>query len=282
MIPSEDIPHIYIVSGGTGFAGNYVVKALLVQFQDVEFPMTLCPYVLNKEEVEKVVIKAKNTNGVIAHTMVDKNMRMYLLQLCIEQNIPNFDFMGEMVDFIANKLGIEPLNQPGLYMKLNHNYFDRIEAIEFTMATDDGLSPSKILNADIVLTGISRSGKTPLSIYLAMFGWKVANVPLVKDIPPPEELFKIDSQRVFGLFIKVENVIAQRRLRVAQMGKFDASSYLNQNSVNEEIEYAERIFRKGGFTTIDVTNKPIENTSNEILEYYQKRFDTYERHQKIH
>lgn len=181
--------------------------------------------------------------------------------------------MGGLADFIEDKLGTQSVNAPGLYRRVNSRYYNRIEAIEYTLKHDDGLNPGRLRDAEIILTGVSRSGKTPLSVYMSMFGWKVANVPLVNGIDPPEELFKIDPQRVFGLYIKSPYLIAQRYKRLRQMNNLDNNDYVDKKHVNDELHNALTIFEKGGFTKIDVTNKPIETTANEIIAMVSDRFD---------
>jgi regulator of PEP synthase PpsR (kinase-PPPase family) len=155
----------------------------------------------------------------------------------------------------------------------NIAYFKRVEAIDFTLKVDDGQNPEKIGQADIVLTGVSRTGKTPLSVYLAMFGWKVANVPIVSGIEPPEELFKADPGRVFGLNISPVYLIAQRANRVKSLHMDLDSDYINKRKVADELDYARRIFERGGFTEIQITNKPIESSANEILTILTSRFE---------
>lgn len=272
-----ETPHIYIVSGGKGLAGENVVKSILVQFPDFKVPTTILSDVLSEDDALAAVVKAKNNNGIIVHTMVNKRLRIILTAYCKEFNVTYFDLMGPLSDWLTNSLGAEPIQVPGLFRKINQDYFDRVAAIEYSLSTDDGMNSRKILNADIILTGISRTGKTPLSIYLAMFGWKVANVPIVKDIPPPDELFRVDEKRVFGLTIDSSSLLAQRKRRVAQMGNFDSGSYLDIRSINEELINADNIFHRGRFTVIDVTNKPVESSANEIVHLLQERFDIDER-----
>jgi regulator of PEP synthase PpsR (kinase-PPPase family) len=267
------MPHIYVVSGGKGLAGDAVVKSLLVQFPNHRIPVTIVPDIQTEAEANKTISEAKLNNGVLVHTMVDKKMRLAINRLCKEMAVPSFDLMGDLSDFLCDQLQTEPINQPGLFRKLHQEYFDRIKAIEFTLHTDDGMNPDRLYHSDIILTGISRSGKTPLSVYLAMFGWKVANIPLVNHIPPPDELFKVDPKRVFGLSISMNTLIEQRRRRVAQMGAFDHRSYLDPSEIINELDNATKIFRKGGFTIVDVTNKPIESSANEIVKYINERFD---------
>lgn len=271
------IPHIYIVSGGKGLAGENVVKSLLVQFPDFKVPTSIESDLHSEERALAVVLKAKKNHGIIVHTMVNKSIRTILTSLCEEHNVVNFDLMGHISDYLTEALGAEPVQVPGLFRKMHQDYFDRVAAIEFSLSTDDGMNVRKLSQADIILTGISRTGKTPLSIYLAMFGWKVANVSLVKDIPPPEELFNVDEKRVFGLTIDSTNLLAQRKRRVTQMGNFNSNSYLKIDNINEELEMAEKVFRRGRFTVIDVTNKPVETSANEIVHLLQERFEIDER-----
>ena len=274
------IPNIFIVSGGKGLTGDYVVKTLLAQFPDFKIKTTIISDIHSEDGAYLAVVKAKRENGIVVHTMVDTRMRASINSICRELEVPSFDLMGNLSDFLTCELGVEPISKPGLFRKTNQEYFDRVSAIEYTLSADDGMNPSGIPRADIILAGISRSGKTPLSVYLAMFGWKVANVPIVKGIDPPGELFMADNKRVFGLSINAHSLIAQRKRRVAQMGSFDSDYYLNPRNVTEELEYAQRQFAKGGFTIIDVTNKPVESTANEILSFIQQRFDCDE--QKTH
>ncbi len=271
------MPHIYVVSGGKGLAGDAVVKSLLVQFPNHRIPVTIVPDVLTEIGAKNTIREAKANNGLIVHTMVDKQMRTTINRLCNEMDVPAFDLMGDLSDYLCKQLKTDPINQPGLFRKLHQEYFDRIKAIEFTLNTDDGMNPDRLHHADIILTGISRTGKTPLSVYLAMFGWKVANVPLVTNIPPPDELFKLDHRRVFGLTISMNTLIEQRKRRVASMGAFDHRSYLDPSEIVQELDYATKIFRRGDFTTIDVTNKPIESSANEIVKFINERFDFMER-----
>ena len=273
----ENLPPIYVVSGGKGIAGDTMVQSTLIQFPDHKIPVIVFPDLINDEKLVELITTVLKTGGLITHTMVDTDMRGKLRKQCKENNIKEIDLMGELSDYVSGLLKKEPIRIPGLYRKMNQEYFDRISSIEFTMAHDDGLNYDKIKNADVVLTGVSRAGKTPLSIYMAMFGWKVANVPLVKGIDPPNELFEIDSGRVFGLTIYINNLITQRNVRVQRMGNFSDTTYLNPRDVREELDYAEWIFRKGDFTVIDVTNKPIESTANEIIGFITKRYQILNR-----
>jgi hypothetical protein len=204
--------------------------------------------------------------------MVDPELRNKLNVLCKTHDVRCIDFMGELAAYLEEQLDIEPLQHPGLYRKINQEYFERIEAIEFSLSHDDGMGHEKLHNAEIILTGVSRVGKTPLSIYLAMFGWKVANVPLVKGIQPPDELFEVDPSRVFGLHIGIPQLISHRKKRMESWINHQNKLYIDENSVKEEIRHAMFVFERGGFTVLTVTNKPIESTANEILNLISERF----------
>ncbi|HPE75627.1 MAG TPA: pyruvate, water dikinase regulatory protein [Draconibacterium sp.] len=263
---------IYVVSGGRGIAGNNIVQAVLIQYPDNKIPVIIVSNMDSEDELFDVVMKAKTDGGIIVHTLVNGFLRKKAVELCEEFGVREVDLMGKLAGFLDESLDIKPLMHPGLYREINHQYFDRIESIEFTLSHDDGMSPERLKNAEIVLTGVSRAGKTPLSVYLAMYGWKVANVPLVNGINPPEELFEIDPQRVFGLHISAAQLIAHRKKRLLGWNNHQIDSYIDEREVREEIRKAMFVFDKGGFTVVNVSNKPIESTANEILNIMSQRF----------
>ncbi len=263
---------IFVVSGGKGIAGHTMVHSLLIQYPDNKLPVIVIPEVQTPEKIEEVVLKVKNSNGLLTHTMVNSRLRRELLDSCKKHGVRQIDFMGPLADFIEEEIGLQSVNVPGLYRRINSRYFERIEAIEYTLNHDDGLNTSKLHDAEIILTGVSRSGKTPLSVYMSMFGWKVANVPLIYGIDPPRELFAIDPKRVFGLTININYLISQRHKRLSQMKDTGNQSYVDYSRVRDEINYANLVFERGKFTRINVTNKPIETTANEIIGFVSDRF----------
>lgn len=271
---------IYVVSGGKGIAGHTMVHSLIIQYPDNKLPVHVIPEVQTRERILEVVAKVKNAGGILCHTMVNTKLRDCLKEACRNQDVRQFDFMGELSEFLEKELGLKSINVPGLYRRINAQYFDRIEAIEYTLHHDDGANTSRIDKAEIILTGVSRSGKTPLSVYMSMFGWKVANVPLVKGIDPPEELFKADPKRVFGLSIGASHLISQRAKRMAQLGITNSTDYIDDKKVREELRYARFLFQRGGFSIINVTNKPIETTANEIIGIISERFGYQDRKMK--
>ncbi len=265
-------PPIYIVSGGRGIAGNNLVQSLLIQYPDNDIPVILVSQIDKEDQIFDTIMKAKTDGGLIAHTMVNPDLRKMINRVCAEFGVRVVDLMGTLADYLDENLNVEPLKHPGLYRELNHQYFDRIESIEFTLSHDDGMSPQRLNNAEIILTGVSRAGKTPLSVYLAMYGWKVANVPLVNGIPPPAELFQVDPQRVFGLHIGAGQLITHRKKRLLGWNNHQDETYVDERAVREEIRNAMFTFDRGKFTVLNVSNKPIESTANEILNIMSKRF----------
>ena len=263
---------VYVVSGGRGIAGNNLVQSLLIQYPNNNVPVIIVPHVADEDMVFDTVMKAKSDGGMIAHTMVNTDLRAKMNDLGEELGVKVIDLMGEFADYLDETLDVEPLKHPGLYRELNHQYFDRIESIEFTLSHDDGMSPQRLREAEIILTGVSRAGKTPLSVYLAMYGWKVANVPLVPGVDPPAELFEVDPLRVFGLHIGAGQLIAHRKKRLESWNNHKSESYIDQRAVREEIRKAMFVFDRGNFTLINVSNKPIESTANEVLNLMSQRF----------
>ena len=264
---------IFIISGGKGITGNFLVQTVLAQFPKNRIPVKLISDVITVAAVNDAVATAVAEGGIIVHTMIDKKLRENLNRICKEKNIMTIDMAGDLINYLTQELDEEPLNKPGLYRRLNLEYFDRLESIDFAISNDDGLNIHNIRDADIVLSGVSRTGKTPLSVYMAMHGWKVSNVPLVLGMDPPEELFKVDDKRVFGLTTSMNQLLAHRRKRIQDYEHVSNSDYVNPRSVRMELDFAHAVFKRGGFSVISVTHKPIESVANEILELMFGRFE---------
>ncbi len=257
-------PPVYIVSGGSGASGQQIAETALAQFPALQIPVILRNNIRTLRQVENVVKEAEASGGTVVHTLVDGTLRDALVRLGKKHGVVTIDLMGPLIDRVAGQSGAKPLEQPGLYRKLRKEYFDRIEAIEFAVSHDDGARTRDIPSADIVIIGVSRCGKTPLSMYLAAHGWKAANIPIVKDIPLPAELFRIDRCRVIGLIIEHGRLLEYRRQREERMGRAGDSAYSSPAAVFEELEAAREIYREGGFHVIEVTDKPIEIIAAEI------------------
>jgi len=263
---------IYVFSGGKGLPTHSIVKSILVQFPENKIPIKIMPDIRTMRDLEKGIREVWENGGFVVHSMVEREMRERLISRCREYGIREFDLVGNLFIYLSSILKQEPLNEPGLFRKMNLEYIDRIEAIEYTISSDDGLNPKSIHEADIVLTGISQTGKTPTSMYMAMLGWKVANVPLVQGIEPPEDLFLVDPNRVFGLDISTNRLVTHRKKRLSDFGYDETTSYIDPRTIRNELDYATSVFRRGGFSVIKVTNKPIESVANEIIEILTLRF----------
>ncbi|TKC19944.1 pyruvate, water dikinase regulatory protein [Robertmurraya kyonggiensis] len=264
------MPIIYVVSDSVGETAELVTKAAVSQFNGSNATIKRFPYVEDIEDVDEVISLVKMDKGMIAYTLVKPEIREYMKQTSVKEGIYACDIIGPLIDDIQQASGLKPLFEPGLVRKLDEDYFKKVEAIEFAVKYDDGRDPRGILKADIVLVGVSRTSKTPLSQYLAHKRLKVANVPLVPEVDPPEELFQTSPEKCFGLKISSDKLNSIRRERLLSLGLNDQASYANVSRIQEELEYFETIVTRIGCQTIDVTNKAVEETANIILNQYYK------------
>lgn len=259
------IPPVFIVSGGIGSSGEQVVNRVLAQFPDCDVPVITLGNVRRIEEIAEVVKRARDSGGILVHTLIDAHLRSALTDLARDHDVVAIDLIGPLSSRLANVLGREPLGQPGRYRRLHRADFERVAAIEYTMKHDDGQNPEGWSDADVVLVGVSRTGKTPLSIYLSVLGWKVANVPIALDWHPSEKLFELDSRRVVGLTIDPDQLIMLRNQRFRRLGARAPSSYSDPEEIRQELRHALQIIRKSGFAVIDVTDQPIETSADEVI-----------------
>ncbi len=274
-------PLIYMVSGGSGASGNQILNTALAQFPGCVAQVVNIPYIRSKKDVDDFINKRFTHGHPVIHTLVNSDVRVYLAKRCRELEIHEIDLIGDILNLLGEILHENPVCKPGLYHELNQDYFRRAEAIEFTMSHDDGQKPEELTKAEIVITAISRAGKTPLSVYLSMLGWKVANVPIITGSPIPEELSLVEKSRVFGLLIDPERVVSHRQMRRKSLGAADMTSYTSLSGIFEEMEYARSIFKKRGFRVIDITDKPVETIAEEIIGLLTKRFKK-KAHRKEH
>jgi regulator of PEP synthase PpsR (kinase-PPPase family) len=237
----------------------------LAQFEGVHVPLKIIPRVRRLDQLAGIVEEAVATNATILHTLVDPARRAEMARLAMKHQICAIDMVGPLLDCLTGILGQEPLGKPGLYRELHSTYFKRIEAIEYTLNHDDGMRPEGWPDAEIMLLGPSRVGKTPTSVFLSILGWKVANLPLVADVPPRPELFDLDPQRVVGLTIDASQLIFHRKHRRESLALSRHTSYTNPEKILDEIEQAEALYRRHRFRSINVTGKPIETSAAEIM-----------------
>lgn len=268
IIGMGQIPVIYVVSDSVGETAELVTKAAITQFNGHNVTLKRFPYVEDAVDIDEVISLVKMDQGMIAYTLVKPDIRQYMQESSAREGIYACDIIGPLMDQIQQASGEKPLFEPGLVRKLDDEYFKKVEAIEFAVKYDDGRDPRGILKADIVLIGVSRTSKTPLSQYLAHKRLKVANVPIVPEVDPPEELYKVSPEKCFGLKIGSEKLNNIRRERLISLGLNDQASYANMDRINDELLYFEKVVSKIGCQVIDVTNKAVEETANLILNFY--------------
>jgi [pyruvate, water dikinase]-phosphate phosphotransferase / [pyruvate, water dikinase] kinase len=259
------IKNVYIVSDGTGKTAEFALNAALLQFAGVEIDYKRRPGVNSKEQIDQIIFEAKEKHGFIIHTLVSDKMRDYMLQSARYNDVETIDIMGPLLSRLSNLLEVSPTVKPGLFNHLNEEYFRRVETMNFAFKHDDGLRMEDLKKAEIVLVGVSRTFKTPLSIYLAFKRWLVANVPIVYNMEPQADLFEINPQKVFCLTTTPKRLSELRTVRHERLGSL-TGDYSTYNYVRQELLFAQKIYnRNPDWSVISVTNKSIEEIASEII-----------------
>ena len=257
--------NIYAVSDGTGKTAEGVVRAALTQYDDPDVRIIRYGGVRGEERIRDIVGDAHHNGGFIVHTLVSTRMRHLMFTEGRAANVATIDLMGPMLARLSELLAIQPRSEPGLFQPFDKAYLLRIDAIDYTVRHDDGRNIDDLDRAEIVLVGVSRTSKTPLSIYLAYRGWRVANIPLVLDVPPPDQLFQLPKKRVVGLIVKPERLKELRTARVKNMGTVGLG-YADLDHIKKEVTFAYEVFeRRRDWPLVDVTTKPIEETASEVV-----------------
>lgn len=259
-------PVVFVVSDSVGETADLVTRAAISQFGGAAVEMRRFPMVDDPQSVREVVDLARQQTTLIVYTFIVPEVRAELKALTEQYGIPTVDIMGPMMDGLQLVLGREPKLEPGLLHKLDDDYFRRIEAVEFAVKYDDGKDPRGFLRADIVLLGVSRSSKTPVSMYLAHRRLKVANLPLVPEVSLPKELFMVPPSRIVGLRVGPDKLHEIREERVRTIGLKSDANYSSLERILMELDYSEEVFRKVGCAVVDVTNKAVEETAVRVLE----------------
>ena len=276
-MPQDNTNHagfhmIYVASCGEGINAFHLIESSLVQFPGNRITVVKVPHIRTESHVDDLIRKVKEIDSVIVHTIVDSNLRRYLTRKGIENKIVTIDLMGPILSKIQSFLNMDPIEEPGLYREIQKVDLKQVSAIDFALAHDDGLNPDNLEDAEIILVGLSRAGKAPLSMYMAVEGWKVANIPYVPGVPMPEQLDHVDRRRVFALNINSEQLLSHRKMRQESLGTNDIYSYASRTDVEEEIRNAQKYYITKGFSMINVSNKPIETSAEEIVEMITRRF----------
>ena len=256
---------VFVVSDGTGRTAQQALAAAMTQFPDVKIDIRVRTAVRTKEEVKAIIAEALQAKAFILHTIVQGEIRNEIVRAGRINNIEAIDLMGPLLSRLGNQFANAPTQKPGLFHKINKEYFQRIDSMQFAFTHDDGLRTNELHKAEIVLLGVSRTFKTPLSIYLAFRGWFVANIPIVSGIEPPKEIFDVPANRVFCLTNSPRRLSLLRRVREEHLGG-QTGEYASLKYVKNELEYANSIFNQQPlWPVIKVTGKPIEEIATEIL-----------------
>ena len=254
---------IVIISGGTGASASLLLNTILVQFPGQDLKIEICDHVRQPDQLETALELAEASGALIVHSLVQDELRQRLISAAQQRGLKAIDLTGELLDALSKRLNIKPLGRPGLYRLHHQEELNRAAAINYTINHDDGLHPEDLAQAEIVILGVSRSGKTPLSMYLGVQGWWVANLPLVAPASLPAELGQVDAGRLIGLLAAPETIQTYRRQRQQLLKLPGAYSDLRQ--IFDELEQARQIYRKLGVSVIDINHKPIETCADEII-----------------
>lgn len=271
MTTEKKLINVFVVSDFTGETVEAVARAASSQFNPESVNIRRFRYVNNIDKAQMIMNEAVENQAIVICTLVDTSVRHWLIENANAVDIDVIDIFGPLLNVLSGILNKKPLEKPGLSHVMDEEYFKRVKAVEFTINCDDGSNTNLLPEADIVLIGVSRTCKTPLSMYLAHKGLKTANIPLIPSLAPPEELFKIDSYRIIGLTIDAENLVDIRVKRLSMLGLDPGESdYTEKSKVYDELQYAQTIMSSLGVRVFNVTDRALEETAQEILAYFRR------------
>lgn len=262
---------VFVLSDYSGETAEKVARAGISQFSSDQFEIVPIPGIRRESELEKVIKRAKKCPSAIFYTLVKPEWRDYLAREAAAAGIPHFDILGPTLDILNSIAGHPPRLEPGPLIRLDSDYFKWIEAVQFAVRNDDGANPAGLKRADLALVGVSRTSKTPLSIYLAYRGWKVANVPIIYGFEPPKELFRLPPEKIIGLTIDPRQLVAIRQQRIQLMPPILDAHYAYPTHVTKELKYSHEIMKKLRCHVIDVSGKAVEEMAQEIIVYLKER-----------
>ncbi len=255
---------IFILSDGTGRTAEQSLMAALTQFPKATVEIVLKPEIRTEQQIEELIPEIKAAHGLIVHTLVSQALRDSMVRITRIHNIDAIDIMGPLLGRLSLYLANSPTQEPGLFFTLNKEYFKRIDSMQFAFNHDDGQRYYEYDKAEIVLVGVSRTFKTPLSIYLAFKGWFVANYPVILGVSPPEILSRIPPGKIYGLTTEPVDLSTLRAVRQQYLGK-NVGEYASLDYIKKELSYANSIFSLNEWPVVSVTSKPIEEIASEIL-----------------
>ncbi|MDF1701568.1 MAG: kinase/pyrophosphorylase [Planctomycetota bacterium] len=265
---------IVAVSDATGETAEQASKAALAQVgQHDDRAVRTFPNTRTQKALEKALVRARDLGGLVVYTLVDKELRGAIKDLAQVHGVIAIDLIGGLIRDLAGHLDASPLSVPGLSHELDEEYFRRVAAVEFSVNHDDGKNPQNLPKADIVIVGISRASKTPLSNYIAHRGYRVANVPIVLGVPLPAQLAEVDPARVFALTVDPVVLMKIRRARMESLRMRPDADYGDLRQIRREINHAKRMAAEyNGWTLVDMSRKAVEEAASAIIETYRSRF----------
>ena len=268
----SDRYHLHLLSDSTGETLENIAKAALAQFDGAEHVVKhFWPMVRSESHLDRILTDVAANPGLVLFTLVNRDTRRKLETRCRALGLPAVAALDAVSDAMSNMLGQEAKARPGRQHVMDAAYFARVEAIQFTIAHDDGINAQNWEEADIVLAGVSRTSKTPTSIYLANRGYKTANIPIVPEAPPPPILFQLKHPMVIGLVTSAERLIQVRRNRLLSLNQSPDTDYVNEDKVRAEVAHARRMFADNGWPVLDVTRRSIEESAAAIINLFNER-----------
>ncbi|MGO2083542.1 pyruvate, water dikinase regulatory protein [Vagococcus sp.] len=269
----ESTLKIFVISDSIGETAQRVIHAVLAQFPTLEeYEVKTFPFIDSKEGLLAICQDALNEKAIVVTTMVGLELNQVCRDFCRRVGLEHIDYMTKLMGIVSNRSHIEPIYESGSQYHLNQEYFKRVEAVEFAVRYDDGKDAKGFNTADIVVLGVSRTSKTPLSMYLANKSYKVANLPLIPEVALPHEIDALKGKVVIGLTANANYLMSVRQARLSSLGLEGVSSYVKLDRIKEELAYAREVFERTGAYVIDVTNQSIEETAQLVIEY-QKEFN---------
>ena len=267
----SNIYQIYLISDSTGETLDRIFLALKAQFKNINYKVHSYSFTRTENQITKILdLAKKNQNSIILYTIVDNNLAKFLANRSEDKGLPCFGVLGNLILSFSKLLNQKASIEPSGQHVLNEEYYQRIEAIQFTMNHDDGNLANEVNKSDIVLLGVSRTSKTPTSIYLANKGYKTSNIPLVNENSLPEILKKDPKiSCVIGLNTEAERLVDIRKNRMTSLKETDNSKYINIENIQNEIDNARKTFKKYGWPSIDVTRKSVEETAASVIKIYE-------------
>jgi len=263
--------HIHLVSDATGETLNSIARACLVQFDHVDVEEHHWSLIRTKRQLDLVYEGFRQWPGLVLYTFVDEKLRSAILEQCYRMDLTSHSVMDPIFSIMTNYFGAPPSHDPGRQHVLDADYFSRIDAMDYAMNFDDGNQAEKLDTADVVILGVSRTSKTPTAIYLSHRGIRVANIPIIPNIPLPENLEKLERPLIVGLTKEVNSLIDIRRSRLKFLNENEKTSYIDPEEVKKETRDAKRFYAKLKCPTIDVTNRSIEETAAKIMMFMKRR-----------